>query len=95
MISNRNRIGILQSLVSTFKINWMSGCMKPAIGCNENMVAKFYLCPVKNDRIVIGKKIFSDLDVVAVITPKRCDYAKSVFCLTQQLLHKLPLSFFV
>ena len=34
------------------------------------MIAKFYLCSIENNSIVIGIKIVPDFDVVAVIAPK-------------------------
>lgn len=73
----------------------MSGCMEATIRCNKNIIAKFYVCAIKNNGIVIGKKIFSNFNVVSVIAPERSNNTKCTLYSAEQLLYKHLLSLFI
>lgn len=54
---------------------------KRSSGHNKYMITKYYFFPIKNNGIVIGKEMFSNFDVIAIIAPKQDHNAKCSLCL--------------
>lgn len=62
---------IFKSLISFLGINWVSGGVESAVGCNEYVVAEYYRSFVKYHEIMIGVEVISYMNVVAIIAKKR------------------------
>ncbi len=45
------------------------------------IITEFYFGTVKNNRIMVGKEIFSDFDIIPIITSKWSNDTKFFFCL--------------
>ena len=80
IIAHGNRIGIFQALISTLRINRVSCRVETAVGRDKYIIAKRHFSSVKNNRVVIGKEVLADLDIVTVIASKRGNNAKRAIC---------------
>ena len=69
--ADRNRLVESQPLIPLVGINRVTGGMEAAGWTDKDMIPENHLASVEDDRPVIGKKVFSDLDIIAVITPER------------------------
>ena len=56
----------------------MSGGIKPATWSNEHIITKLNLCPVQNDTVHIGIKIFANLYIITIITEERLFYQETI-----------------
>ena len=78
-------IGVFQAGITSFAVDGMAGCVKAAIGCNEDIVTKGDGSAVQDDRVVVGEEIVTYVDIVAIVAPER-SHNSTVFALTTQKL---------
>lgn len=71
IVADRDRTGIFQTLIAAFGVNRMSGGIKAAVWSNEHVVSKGHLCTIENDTVMVGKEVFTDFNVIAIVTPER------------------------
>ena len=84
-------MGVLQPLIALFRVKRMARCIEPAVRRDENVVSKGHLRAVKDNRIVVGKEIFADGNIAAVIAPERCKDRKTLAGRAEQTAHQLVL----
>lgn len=87
IVPDRDRVGILKSLISALRIDRMTCRVESAVRRNEYIVPKRHFCTVQNDQIVVGKEILTDLNMIPVIAEKRRQNVKGLFCLSKKLLY--------
>lgn len=78
IVADRDGMGVLQPLIALFRVKRMARCIEPAVRRDENVVSKGHLRAVKDNRIVVGKEIFADGNIAAVIAPERCKDRKTL-----------------
>ena len=78
VVADRDGTGVLQPLIAPFRVKRMTSRIEPAVRRDKNVVAKGHLCTVKDNRIVVGKEVFTDGNIAAVIAPERCKDRKTL-----------------
>ena len=67
----------------------MTGCVQADIGCNEHVVSNGYRCTIQYNQTMIGKKVFADMNITAVIAPEIRQNGKCTIGAAQQLNKQL------
>ena len=78
VVADRDGTGVLQPLIAPFRVKRMTSRIEPAVRRDKNVVAKGHLCTVKDNRIVVGKEVFTDGNIAAVIASELCKDRKTL-----------------
>ena len=76
IIADGDRIGVFQSLIAAVTVDGMSCSVESAVWRDKNIISEGDFGAIQNDEIVVGEKVFTDLNLGTVIAPKRCDDAE-------------------
>ena len=85
IISDGDGTGKLDAFAALLRVDGMAGGVKAAVGTDHHMVAEGDLGAVEDDTVVVGIKVFAQVDVVAVIAPEARLNQKSSISAAQQL----------
>ena len=84
IISHPDGIGIFKAHVPPLRINRVSRRIKAAIRPNKHVISECDLGAIQYDKVMIGVKVFSDLNIVSVVTPEGSCHTKRPFCFSKQ-----------
>ena len=70
VVADGYRIGVFQTPVAPPDVKRMTCGIEAAVGRDEHVVAERDLCAVKDDGVVVGEEVRSNLDVVPVVAPE-------------------------
>ena len=89
IVADMNGFGIFQSLVPLLHIQGMTCCIESAVGSNKHVVAKGNGRSVQDDAVHIAVEVFTQVDVIAVVTIERLFDEKVLSGLSQQFTKQL------
>lgn len=71
VIADGYRLSILHTFHTLLGVDGVLGGGEGTIWRDKNVVAEGYFCPVVYDEIMVGIKVAADVDIIAVVAPKR------------------------
>ena len=70
VVTDCDFFAVLIGGISANWMNWMASCVDCDIWCHLAVVTNLDLCNIQKSAIIVGKEIFADFDVAAVVAIK-------------------------